>query len=507
MYKIFRILTSRLVVTSVLIALQLLILALLMSFLKSYYYAFNILFILISIIVVVVIVNRNGNPNFKIAWIVPILMFPVFGGFFYLFFGRTHLSRKNQSKLEKSLDSAKDHFSVSVESYEKLKEDNPVICRQARYLALQAKSDIYCNTSTKFLSPGTVFFNELVRCLESAKKYIFLEYFIIAEGRMWRSILDILERKVKQGVEVRVIYDDIGAINTLPNGYDEYLRKKGIKVAVFNPYRPSIDVFMNYRDHRKIAIIDGKIGFTGGINIGDEYINEKIRYGYWQDVSIKIRGDAVNKLIIMFLQLWNFTVQEDPMYEKYLTDYKAKSDGYVIPFSDEPVTQKLNCQNAYLNIINNAQKYIYICTPYLILDDEMTSALIRAAHSGVRVNIITPYYPDKKIVQIMTRANYEDLIKGGIEIYEFTPGFMHAKAIVSDDEVAVVGTSNFDYRSFYLHFENNIWMYKSQAVMQAKLAHEAALRKSHEFTLEMIEQQPKLRKILASLIKVFAPLM
>lgn len=507
MYKLFRFLTSRLVVTSVLIILQIVVLVLLMSFLNNYYYVYNTLFILISFIVVVVIINRNSNPMFKLAWIVPIMTFPVFGGLFYLFFGRTHLNKKNQAKLEKALDTANEQISMSEESYQALKEDNPVIARQAKYLASSANSDIYCQTSTKFLSPGTVFFEELVRSLHNAKKFIFLEYFIIAPGRMWDTILSILEKKAKQGVEIRLLYDDIGTINTLPDGYVDILTKKGIKPAVFNPYRPSMDIYLNYRDHRKIAIIDGKIGFTGGINIGDEYINEKIRFGYWQDASIKIQGDAVNKLIVMFLQMWHFTTQEEPRFDDYLQDYKDKSDGFVIPFSDEPVTQSLICQNAYLNIINNAQKYVYICTPYLILDIEMTSALIRAAQSGVDVNIITPHQPDKKLVHLMTRAHYSDLIKGGVKIYEFTPGFMHSKAIVCDDEVAVIGTSNFDYRSFYLHFENNIWMYKSKAVLEAKFAHEAALRKSHEYTLEMLNNQPGYSKLLASIIKVFAPLM
>lgn len=388
---------------------------------------------------------------------------------------------------------------------EEIGEINGHILREATYICRNAYSNVYKYTETEFLAPGKVFHAEFIKQLLKAQKFIFLEYFIIDTGVMWDSVLSILVDKVKAGVEVWLMYDDIGTINTLPQNYPQILRELGIKVVVFNPYKPSMDKFLNYRDHRKLTIIDGKVAFTGGVNLADEYINKKDRFGYWEDCSIMLDGDAVNKITIMFLQIWYFASGEMPNYKKYLTDYKKDTDGYVIPFSDEPLDQELICENAYINLINNAKKYVYICTPYLILDEIMTQALIGAAKSGVEVVIITPHIPDKKMVFLMTRSNYRDLLLGGVRIYEFTPGFIHSKTIISDDVTGIVGTSNFDYRSFYLHFENGVWMHNSKAVLQAKKSHLKSLEASQEITLEFLDKIPTRAKIISSLLKMFAP--
>ena len=324
---------------------------------------------------------------------------------------------------------------------------------------------------------------------------------------MWQKTFEILKKKAENGVEVRLMYDDIGTINLLPIDFPDKMKKVGIETIVFNPYKPSLDRFMNYRDHRKFAIIDGKVAFTGGINIADEYINRKERFGFWEDSCVRLDGDAVKKVVVLYLEMWHFATGVPQDYNRYLIEYKAMPDGYVIPFSDEPLFRGLIHENAYINIINNAKKYVYICTPYLILDDVMESSLIRAANSGIDVKIITPHHPDKKTVFEMTQANYERLMNNGVKIYEFIPGFIHTKMIISDDSTAIVGTCNFDYRSFYLHFENGVWMYKSKAVTQARDSFLNSLSVSEQVSEKIFENLSFSRRLLRSLLKVLAPLL
>lgn len=507
MRNILKFLTGRVFIVSALIFIQICIMLTVILFLSNYYIWFYLAMIVLSVIITCVIVNRNCNPMFKLAWIIPILLFPICGGFFYLIFGRTHLGKYSRQKLEKSIDSVKDAVKCDEKMLDELQAAAPEYIRHARYICDNAYSSVYGATKTEFLSPGSDFFPKLLEEIDKAQHYIFLEYFIITPGEMWSAVLTKLLKKVKAGVEVRLIYDDIGTINTLPRDYSDTLNNLGIKTVVFNPYKPTMNKVMNYRDHRKFAIFDGKIAFTGGVNIADEYIGRKERFGFWEDCCIMLDGDAVKKVTAMFVQMWNFASDEQLDCKEYLTDYKAEADGFVIPFSDEPLDQELVCENAYINIINSAKKYVYICTPYLILDEVMTSALIRAARSGVDVEIITPHIPDKKLVFLMTRSNYKDLIKGGVKIYEFTPGFVHSKVIVCDDEVAIVGTSNFDYRSFYLHFENGIWMYGSKAVGEAKSAHVKVRNAGFEVTMKFVESISVFQKLLSSLLKIFAPLL
>jgi len=483
------------------------LIACVMIFLSWLFAPVFILFLLVNIIIVIGIVNRNDNPMFKVAWLVPVLAFPVMGALFYIMFGRLRLNKNNVRKLTAALSGAEIFLTENHELLSRIRGKAPHIAGEAFYIIKNAKTDIYEFTETEYFCPGKLFFDKLILELKKAKKFIFIEYFIINDGVMWEHLKQILAEKADRGVEIRVMYDDMGsAMSGVSPAFPSELRKLGFKVAVFNPYKPSLDKFLNYRDHRKICIIDSKVAFTGGINIADEYIGEKDRFGFWQDSAIMLRGDAVNRITIMFLQLWNFTTGEEPDYPHYLADFRANHDGYVIPFSDEPLLQELISESAYINIISNAAKYVYICAPYLIIDQNVSSALIRAAKSGVDVKIITPGKPDKKLAYYMTQSNYRDLIKAGVNIYEFTPGFMHNKTIVSDDEKAIVGTANFDYRSFYQHFENGVWLYGSKAVMQAKSSFEDALTLSHRVTQEQIEDTPFGKKLLCSLLKVFAPL-
>lgn len=507
MGKLGKLLSSRLFIISILILIQILLIVVPMFFLSTVFIPLLLVFLAVSVIIAISIVNRNNSPGFKIAWLIPVLCFPVGGALFYIMFGRSHLNKENTEKLHKAVESSKGIITPDNELLEMISEKNSSVKREASYLINNARSNIYAFTETEFLNPGSIFLEKLLTELNKAENYIFLEYFILGEGEMWERILAVLTRKAKEGVEVRLMYDDIGTINLLPVDFPEQMEKLGIKTAVFNPYKPSLDKFLNYRDHRKFAIIDGKVAFTGGINIADEYINKKERFGFWEDSSVKLCGDAVKKIVVLYLEIWYFVTGEIQDYSKYAINYQAKNDGLVIPFSDEPLFHDLIHENAYINTINNASKSIYICTPYLIIDEVMENALIRAAESGIDVKIITPHHPDKKIVFEMTRSNYKNLIEKGVKIYEFMPGFMHTKMIISDDSTAIVGTCNFDYRSFYLHFENGVWMYNSKAVKEAKESFLKALSVSEIVPPEIYTDLPLRKRILRSLLKVFAPLL
>lgn len=507
MSKLAKFFTSRLFIISMLILLQILLIILPMIFLSTVFIPLFFVFILFSFIIAIAIINRNNNPSFKIAWLIPVLCFPIGGALFYILFGRTHLNKKNTERLKKAVESSDGIINPDNELLEMIGKKNAHLKREASYIINNSRSNIYAFTETKFLNPGSLFFEELLIQLKKAEKFIFLEYFIIGFGEMWQRTLDILSEKAKKGVEIRILYDDIGTINLLPIDFPQQMTELGIKTAVFNPYKPSLDTFLNYRDHRKFAIIDGKVAFTGGINIADEYINRKERFGFWEDSSVMLDGDAVKKVTVLFLEMWYFTTGEKPDFNKYLVDYQGKNDGFVIPFSDEPLFQELIHENAYMNVIENAKKSVYICTPYLILDNNMENSLIRAAKSGIDVKIITPHHPDKKLIFEMTRANYESLVNNGVEIYEFTPGFMHTKMIISDDLTAIVGTCNFDFRSFYLHFENGVWMYNSQAVTQARDSFFNALSVSEKITPDFFKNVSFKRQLIRSILKIFAPLL
>ena len=326
---------------------------------------------------------------------------------------------------------------------------------------------------------------------------------------MWSTILEILKQKVEEGIEVRIIYDDFGSIMTLPNHYDKTLEKIGIKCAVFNPFVPNLKSKFNNRDHRKIAVIDGHIAFTGGINLADEYIGEKIRFGHWKDNGIMLEGEAVWNFTVMFLSMWDFIKEENEDYEKYHSpyEYETSSDGYVIPYSDSPWNSEAVGETIYLNLIGKANKYIYITTPYLVLDNEIITALTTAAKRGVDVRIITPGIPDKKLVNEVTKAYYDVLLDGGVKIYEYTKGFIHAKTFIIDDEYATIGTVNLDYRSLYLHFECGVWLYDCSSIFTIKKDFAQTLKESKEITLKNMGKLNWFNNLKRQILKVFAPLM
>lgn len=433
----------------------------------------------ISFLAALWIISRKGENAYKFVWVFWILVFPIFGGLFYIVLN-ARLSRKSFVKRARKSEErikpllpypAEDVLDTSALSASLGELSHPRLT-ELKYLTDYVKFPAYHNTETQFLPSGEAMFRRLCEELEKAEKYIFLEYFILEEGIMWDTILEILERKVKEGVLVRVIYDDLGCFLHLPKRYYKTLRKKGIETAVFNPFVSVLTVEQNNRDHRKIAVVDGKTAFTGGINLADEYINVSQKIGHWNDAAILVRGSAAWSLTLIFLQMWELCCRKS---EDIASFHPIPSDaplqkecGVVLPYADSPLDEENVGEQVYLGMIGRARKYVYITTPYLIIDDKIAGALELAAKSGVDVRIITPKKWDKRLVHAVTRSYYASLTACGVRIYEYTPGFIHAKTIVSDDEVAVVGSINFDYRSFYLHFECGVLVCGNKCVTDVR---------------------------------------
>ena len=509
MKKILRFITQRVVITALLIVLQALLLFGFIWKLDNYFVYFYAGSVLLSLLITLGIINSKSNPAYKIAWLIPILLFPVFGGLVYLLFGSDRTGRYLRKKLQ-GIGTEMDNVIGEAHRRSGAEQLPPDAANQSRYISHCAYCPPYQNTTTEYLPLGEVKFERMVEELKKAKHYIFLEYFIIQEGKMWNTILDILRQKAAEGVDVRVIYDDMGCIMILPTGYDRTLEQMGIKCRIFNPFVPILSSRFNTRDHRKICVIDGNVGFTGGINLADEYINAYEKHGHWKDTSILLKGEAVFNLTVMFLSMWDYldgTAGKTDYSRYYPTVWDENAKGYVQPFADNPLDDEAVGETVYLNLINKAKRYVYITTPYLILSSEMLTALTSAAKCGVDVRIITPHVPDKWYVHAVSRSHYQPLIEAGVKIYEYTPGFIHAKTFVVDDDYAVVGTINLDYRSLYLHFECAVWMYQTPSVAQVRDDFFKTQQISQEITLEECRSLSFPRRLGRSVLRVFAPLM
>lgn len=511
MKKIAHLLLGRFSIVALSIIIQVLWMTLVLwQFSYKFTYA-NLILRVIAILVVLVIANKWINPANKLSWTFLILLSPIFGLLIYFLFGRSGLTKRTQERMSAVNQEVACyvHSNETVDSL--LKELDEDAYRQSKYVNDWAGFPLYQNTSTKYYKCGEDMFPDMLEALKRAEHFIFLEYFIIEEGWMFQQIVDILEQKVKEGVEVRLIYDDVGCVSTLPPKYYRRLQAKGIKCAAFNPFRPIISVVMNNRDHRKIFVVDGYIGFTGGINLADEYVNKIKRFGYWKDTGIRIEGDAVWSLTAMFLEMWNYIVRSTEDYQMFMPNVYQKApfvtDGFVQPYGDSPLDHENVGENTYLNMISRAKEYVYIFTPYLIIDHEMLTTLCNAAKCGVDVRIVTPGVPDKKMVFLLTQSYYKPLIKNGVKIYQYTPGFIHAKCFVCDDKIATVGSINLDFRSLYLHFECGIWMYQSKAVMEVKEDCLETFAQSEEITLDFCKGRPLIIRMVQSILRLFAPLL
>lgn len=471
--QIFRLLFSRYAICAFTIAAEVLLLALLITAASIYSYVFIAVATLIDLIAVVSIVNRDANPEYKVTWVALVLLLPVLGALLYAIFYRRRITKKEEKLLKRIFTEIKQH-SFGRGAFDMMRRRSPLAAGKARAIMNDdALSEVYAKSNSTFFASGEAFFDSLISELRGAKSFIFLEYFIIDRGNLWDEIHGILAKKAKEGVEVRLLFDDFGCMRTLPHYYENELRAEGIQAYRFNRVSPRMSSIHNNRDHRKICIIDGKVGYTGGVNIADEYVNTKVRFGYWKDGGIMLRGDAVAGLMKQFLSGWDLTAGSISDYSRYLSavgpaDYI--DGGYYLPFGSgpNPIYQRPTGKNAFLNLINQARNYVYITTPYLVIDYDLTEAICNAALRGVDVRIITPGIPDKKKVKVMTKSSYPHLMKAGVKIYEYLPGFIHEKTFVCDDKYAVVGTINFDYRSLVHHFENAVWMYASPTVEVAK---------------------------------------
>lgn len=508
--KICKLLFHRIFIIVVLIVFQIILYAAAFIALRGsvVYTVLNIIMTLLSIVAVFWIVSDGSNPGYKIGWIIIVLAFVPFGGVAYLLLGGNHLSRYTQRRLRAMEDRMRlqlgDDCNRSPVLGELVSEDAG---RMANYLERTSSCPVYGNTKTKFYPLGDVCHEDILEALRGAEHYIFIEYFIIEEGVLWNSVLGILKEKAAAGVDVRVSYDDIGSIFTLPTDYPKQMEKLGIQCRVFNRLVPILSLRQNNRDHRKYMIVDGKVAFTGGINMADEYINAKERFGHWKDSAIRLEGDAVWSMTVSFLTMWDFTSSQEENLSRFRPNPAVGgTEGYVQPYHDCPWDNEPVGQTVYLNLINKAKRYVYITTPYLVIDNSLTMALTSAAKSGVDVRIITPHIPDKKIVFEVTRAYYKELLAAGVKIYEYEPGFIHSKNFVVDDCYGSVGTVNMDYRSMFLHFENGVLLYQTPSVEDIKKDFLETQDKSIQVSLEDCRRVPLYRRALRAVLRLFAPL-
>ncbi len=508
MRNLIKLLYQRVVIVSVCLLLQLLVVFASVRWFSEYAGWYNAAIGFVALVLTLVIVSKPGDMAYKLAWIIPILGAPVFGVTLYFLFGGDHQSKRVQKALARMNETVQNNLKQERYILDRLEQENPSMASQSYYLASKANCPIYINTQTTYFSVGKDCFARMCKDLEQATDYIYLEYFIIERGEMWNAILDILRKKAAQGLDVRVIYDDFGCITKLPYDYYKQLETMGIHSRPFNPFVPVISPLLNNRDHRKLMIIDGKIGYTGGINLADEYINVTKPYGHWKDCGLRLEGDAVWSMTIMFHAMWNLIlrIQEGPTLIPTSCAVQT-AEGYVQPFTDYPLDNEGVSETVFLNMIARAKKSVYIMTPYLILDAAMVSVLTVAAKSGVDVRIITPGTPDKKLVYLVTRANYDELLKAGVRIYEYTPGFIHSKVVCVDMESAVVGTVNMDFRSLYLHYEDGVLLYNTESVQQVSDDFADTFPLCHEVTLREYQDRGRLIRIAEMCLRVFAPLM
>lgn len=512
-----RLLASRILPAAVSIILQICWFAISILRLSEYSIWFEAAFKILSLVMVIYIVCKEDNPSYKIGWIIFILTVPIFGGLLYFFAGNKKPTKSLHNRISASHNRLICQLDNDGGTLAKFKEEDSRRAAVFSYVSNMSGYPVYSCDDVKYYPIGEELYADMLAEMEKAERYIYMEYFIISKGKMWDGVLDVLKRKAEQGVEIRIIYDDMGCVALLPSKYYKELEKlhPNIKCLAFNPVIPVFSLVMNNRSHRKILVIDGHTAFSGGVNISDEYINVTHPHGHWKDTGIRVRGKGAMSFCEMFLELWETFRHDDE--EKPLSYYAApeyadviRSDnscgGVVQPFYDTPLDREALSENLYIEILNSAEKYVYIYTPYLILDDNMKTALCLAAKRGVDVRVVTPGIPDKKAIYRLTRANYMPLLQAGVRIYEYTPGFIHAKSFVSDDKLGIVGTINLDYRSLFLHFECGMLFYGCKAVDDMRRDCEELFEQSRQITTGNIRQYYK-GTMFDAVLRILAPLL
>lgn len=463
-----------------------------------------------AIIAIIYELNREVNNSFKISWLIIFAIVPVMGILLCFFMHFSSFPRKVRRRIKASECKTEKYLHQDLSTFNEIKEQQKDLQAISHYLYKTTGFPTYKNSAVKYMPTGEAFYSELTDRLKSAKKFIFMEFFIIAEGKFWSEVLEILKDKAKSGVDVRIMFDGMGCLTHFNRSYPDFLKQFGIKCRIFAPVVPFLSSYQNNRDHRKIVVVDGKYAFTGGVNIADEYINEIKRFGHWKDNAILITGEAVCGFTAMFLQMWDLVPHGKEDFDKFFpppNNANGESKGYVIPYCDNPVDNETVGRNVYLSIINTAVEYVHIMTPYLILDNEVLDALKFAARRGIDVKIMMPGIPDKWYAFILAKTFYPELIRAGVKIYEYTPGFVHSKTMVSDDIKAVVGTINQDFRSMYLHFECAAFLYNVPQIKDISNDFEETLKKCTKMFMENYKELPFFSRAVGRLLRIFAPLM
>lgn len=513
MKKLMRVLVSRRFIVLAVAIIQVLLIYTLFSVLTvKAPFVYTILILLSVLAVVFVFDNDTMNPSYKIIWILLMVIFPGTGGLFYILFGNRRLTPKKAASIERIEALANDALIPQPRAFEQLETSfEGDYNAHASYLYRATKAPVYTSTQATYFAEGENFWLPFCEELKKAKKFIFMEFYIIDKGYMWDTVLEILRQKAEEGVTVKLLYDGLGCLFNLEEDFDAKMCGYGIECYPFNPIQFNLHLndylFLNHRDHRKICVIDGNVGFNGGLNLADEYIGRKERFGHWKDTAYMLKGPAVFTLTSTFSKCWQIATEEAFQYDLYAPTEAFETDGFVQPFDDTPLDGQPVSQFAYLNVINRAEDYVYITTPYLIIDNDTFTALSLAAKSGVDVRIITPGIPDKWYAFLVTQSYYKGLIEAGVRIFEYTPGFLHAKMYMSDDELAIVGSANMDYRSLFLHFESCTTFYGGQVVKDVKTDFDHILSVSKEVTLEDVRKTPFFKRILQLVFRLFAPMM
>ena len=464
----------------------------------------------IAAVVILWEINRDVSPSFKIIWIALVAVMPFFGVLLYLYVHLDILNFDRKKQLGIISNETKKHIEKITEGINQISKAEPDEYGIFNYLHKHANAPCFYKSDISFLKIGEEMYASLIKDVQEAKQYVFIEFFIINESSyMWNNLKNILVEKANQGVDVRIIYDGMGSLSCTSNDFVEKLNAHGVKCRIFSPVKPFISSYHNNRDHRKIVVIDGKCAYTGGINIADEYINKKSRFGHWKDSAVRLTGDAVEGFAFLFLKMWNLLTNDKVEYSHYIANLDSDSDtkGFLAPFDDNPLDNESVTKNVYLHMIDNAKKYIFISTPYLILDDDLSDSLKFAAKRGVDVKITMPHIPDKWYAFALARTYYPELIKAGVKIYEYTPGFVHAKSTVSDDVRAFVGSANYDFRSLYLHYECGVYIYKKTVINDMVADYNDTLKKCHLFTLEDYKELKLIYRLVGRIFRFFAPLM
>lgn len=474
--------------------------------LNDYYYAVSLVTSLLAFLVVLNLYGRQMTGPMKASWIILILFFPVMGLCIYLMFGHSNCVRGMRKRFDRLLKRTEGLLEDGEDVLARVEGEDRLLASQLRYLSRRAGFPAYGNTDVEYYATAEEGLEAQKEVLRQAEHFIFMEYHAIEDSQSFRGLEEILVEKARQGVEVRLLYDDMGSMGFISPAFIKRMQALGIQCRVFNPLLPVLNIFMNNRDHRKITVVDGKVGFTGGYNLADEYFNLTHPFGWWKDTGVKLTGDAVPSLTVMFLTMWNGIKETDEAFAPYLpkVTYQAKEGGIVVPYADSPLDDEQVGENVYLNMVKQAKDYVYIMTPYLILDDELISELTLAAMRGVEVRIITPGIPDKKLVYRVTRSYYSCLVDRGVRVFEYTPGFCHAKMMLCDGETAAVGTINLDYRSLYLHFENGVFLSRCGALEDIRKDFLQTFDQCREVTEDY---KGKRLTFWQTLLRLFAPLM